>query len=125
MFNKTFLRKTPESFYPIDIDFARGKSLRMVNFKVPESAKHQRIVAFEFVRTDNGLSSNGFNGQIQQGFRADLPDVLHLTMPLHSKRPKKRYIYIVYTGTVSIGFNRFDSGGNDCRNDGSFSNIIE
>jgi hypothetical protein len=47
----------PESFKAVIVDFSLGKSLPMVDPDVPVSTEHQKIIASEFVRIHNSVSS--------------------------------------------------------------------
>lgn len=67
-FDQTLFSMTPESFYPVDIDFTRSKYFLMIDFNMTISTKHQRIIPSEFIGINDTSSSNGFDGHIQQCF---------------------------------------------------------
>ena len=46
----------------------------MVDFKMPVTAKHQRVIAFEFIGIDDRSTPDGFRGEVQK--RSGL-DILH------------------------------------------------
>jgi len=65
---------TPESFHPININLARGKAFSMVNFEMPVTAKHQGVIALEFIGIHDGSPPDRLDGEVQQCFR---PDILY------------------------------------------------
>jgi hypothetical protein len=70
--NQSFFRITPESFHPINVNFARSKAFSMVYFEMPVPTKHQRVIALEFISINDGSPSDCLNGQVQQCFSADV-----------------------------------------------------
>jgi len=62
MFYEAFLAPTPKSFQTVNIDLARTESFAMVYFEVTVAAKHETVIAPEFVGIDNATTANSLDG---------------------------------------------------------------
>jgi hypothetical protein len=86
MFDQSFFSITPETFQPVDINFAGGENFLVVDPKMPVTTKHQSIVTSELVGIDYTPSPNFFNRQIQKRLGADIGEDFYLnqTLPLQN-----------------------------------------
>ncbi len=78
MLNQPLFGIAPESLNAIDVDFTRGKELLMINLQMPVAAKHQRVIASEFICVNDGSSSNRFDSEAQKSLCADITNGLDL-----------------------------------------------
>lgn len=78
MLDQALFGEAPKAFNPVNINLAGGKALFMIHFKMPVAAKHQRIIDAVPVSIDNGTPSNGLHREVQDGFRLDIFQGLHL-----------------------------------------------
>jgi hypothetical protein len=101
-FYDSFLSKTPESLYPIDIDLTGGKKLFVIDFDVAVSAEHETVVAFEFIGIDDTASANSFNGEVEQGVRRDIVDYLDLDHPFALQDTENRYFIVCSPASFAL-----------------------
>jgi len=72
--DESFLGEAPESFQAVDINLSSGKPLSMIDLEVSISAKHESVIAFEFIGIDDGSPLNHFDGFIQERLGGYVPD---------------------------------------------------
>ena len=69
---------TPKTFQTVDVNFSMGEAFSMIYSQMPIPAKHQCIIASEFICVDNGAPTNRFNSHIQKTLSSDIPKNIHL-----------------------------------------------
>lgn len=75
---KPFLGVTPKTFNAVYVNFAVGKELFMVEIDMPIAAKHERVVAPEFVGIDDTAAPHGFNRKVKESASRYVLNRLHL-----------------------------------------------
>ena len=76
----------------------------MVDFQMPISTAHQRIVASEFVGINNRAAADGFNCQIQQCSSADIFNHLDFNSAVSFQDTEYRYFVGSSTATLAFAF---------------------
>ena len=114
MFYQTFFGITPKTFQAVDVNFASGKFLMMIDFQMPVSTMHQSVIASEFIGINNRASANCFNGQVQQSLRTDIFDHFNPNDNVPFKNTENRDFpgspstSITFSAASKVGFIQFD-----------------
>jgi hypothetical protein len=101
-FYDSFFGKAPESLHPVDIDFTGGKELFMVDFDVTVPAKHEAVVAFEFIGINDTASANRFHGEVEQGVCGDIVNHFYFDHPLALQDTENRYFIVCSSASFPL-----------------------
>ena len=102
MFNESFFGITSESLHSVDINFTRGEFPFIINFQMPISTEHQKIIASELIRINNGSSSDGLNGQGKPCFGTNIFNHFNFDNPIPLQEAK--YGDFVKCASASLAF---------------------
>jgi hypothetical protein len=90
VFDESLFSLTPETFNTVNVDLAGGKSFFMIDFKMPVTTKHERVIAFEFIGIDDRASSDSLHREIQKRLSPDVLDHLHFNNPVSLQDAENR-----------------------------------
>jgi len=121
MLNQSLFGIAPKTFKAINIDFPSRKSLGMINFQMPVSTEHERIIASKFIGIHNAPSSNSLNCKVQNRICGYIFQNVHLHDTISFQYSKHRDLI---SRTASSGTFSFSSKICFINFDFSFKEVI-
>ena len=114
MFDQSLFGIAPEAFKAVDVHFATWKPFFMIDFQVPVTAAHQRVIASEFIGINDRPSAYGFNGEVEQGIGRDIFNHFDLYNPITLQNAEYRDFVegptatFAFASATKIGFVQFN-----------------
>ena len=117
MFYQPLFSITPKAFQAVDVNFAVGKFLMMIDFQMPVSTTHQSVIASEFISIYNGASPDFLDSQVKQSHRTDIGNNLNPNNAVPLKDTENRDFPgcpsapIAFSSTSEVSLIQFDFTG--------------